>query len=322
MNPRFVPIVIGFFVMLILLMQAVFIVDQRSQAIVLQLGEPVGNLAQSDSFIKGPGLHFKIPFIQSLRFFDRRVLPVDPPPEQVVISGMARGASPKALSMPAPAAPVEIVPENVGGEPIIVDTFARYKITDPLQFMKTLRTIANADDRLESILNNATRSVLGQTTLKTLLSPERERVMNEIKTRVNDTIEQARLGIEIVDVRIVRADLTADLRTSTVRRMISELQERATQTRAMGEERALQIRAEAERERDVILAEARRKAEILKGEGDQEAITIYTKAFNRDPSFYAFWRTMEAYRNTLSDPDTQLILSPDSGFLRYLNQHP
>ena len=221
----------------ILAAQTFFIVDQREQAIVLQLGQPKGEP-------RGPGLHVKIPIIQDVRYFDSRVLSVDPKPEQVVISSSLIAKAPKksaedeANETEAPTEPISgPIIKDVSGEPIIVDTFARYKIVDPLQFLKTLRTISSANLRLETILNDATRGVLGRTTLKELLSEERTDVMSEIKSRVNRTTRNDKLGIEIVDVRIVRADLTADLRTSTVRRMISELKERATETRAKGETR-------------------------------------------------------------------------------------
>ncbi|MCC7305794.1 MAG: protease modulator HflC [Alphaproteobacteria bacterium] len=298
--------------------QTFFMVDQTQQAIVLQLGQPVG----SDSdMIKGPGLHVKIPLIQDVRYFDRRVLPVDPDPEQVVISSyqVQRYDAKSAEAAEEGAAPKI---ENVSGEPIIVDTFARYRIVDPLQFMQTLGTTINAASRLKNILNDATRAELGRTTLQELLSAERTTIMSEIRERVNRKIEQDKLGIEIVDVRIVRADLTPDLRTSTVRRMISELTERATETRANGEQRALEIRSTAEKERSVILAEAERDAQIVKGEGDKEAIKTYASAFNKDKDFYAFIRSLEAYRNTLGNQETQMILSPDSSFLRYFGNKP
>lgn len=305
--PTLAILVIAF----VLVAQTFFIVDQRQQAIVLQLGEPKGEP-------RGPGLHIKIPIIQSVQFFDSRVLSVDPDPEQVVISSsLISKADREAQEETEEEASEDIKIKDVSGEPIIVDTFARYKIVDPLQFLKTLRTVSSANLRLETILNDATRGVLGRTTLKELLSSERTAVMNEIKTRVNNRTHNDKLGIEIVDVRIVRADLTADLRTSTVRRMISELTERATDTRAKGEERALEIRSTAEKERTVILAEAQRDSEKLKGQGDNEAIKIYAEAFNKDKEFYGFIRSMEAYKNTLSDPETRLILSPESDFFRY-----
>jgi len=141
--------------------------------------------------------------------------------------------------------------------------------------------------------------------------------MADIRARVNNVIKNDRLGIELVDVRIVRADLTSDLRTSTVRRMISELKERATETRAKGEERALEIRSTAEKERTVLIAEAEREAQMLRGQGDNEAIKIYAEAFGQDEEFYSFLRSMEAYRTTMASSDTRLILSPNSDFFRY-----
>mgnify|MGYP003133974842 CR=1 FL=1 len=300
---------------LIVLSMSMFIVDQREQAMVLQLGQPIGE-------IKEPGLHFKIPLIQNVQYFDRRILSIDPGPEQMVISSASNVSRREIEEAEEALEEGEIPPiENVTGEPIIVDTFARYRITDPLQFLKTLRTITNANSRLEDILKDSTKSILGNTTLQDLLSERRTAVMGRIQASVNGKIEEDRLGIEIIDVRIVRADLTADLRTSTVRRMISELKERATETRAKGEERALEIRSTAEKERTVLIAEAERDAQKLRGQGDNEAITIYAEAFNKDQEFYAFTRSLEAYSNTLANPETQLILSPNSDFFRYFQDN-
>lgn len=316
MNKTFLTILFVLALGLIGISQSMFIVDQTEQAIVLQLGNPIGNNDDASSFIKGPGLHFKMPVIQNVQYFDRRVLSVDPQPEQVVISSdeLTRAATgtdeDEEISFIG----------NESGEPIIVDSFARYKIIDPLQFLKTLRTINAANARLQSILNDATRTVLGKTTLKTLLSNARTGVMGEIKSRVNRKIKNDQLGIEIVDVRIVRADLTTELRTSTVRRMISELKERATETRAKGEERALEIRSTAEKERTVLIAEAERDAQKLRGQGDNESIKVYADAFNKDKEFYSFIRSMEAYEKTLANPETQLILSPNSDFFRYFQE--
>jgi membrane protease subunit HflC len=300
---------------LIVLSMSMFIVDQREQAMVLQLGQPIGE-------IKEPGLHFKVPLIQNVQYFDRRILSIDPGPEQMVISSASNVSRREIEEAEEALEEGEIPPiENVTGEPIIVDTFARYRITDPLQFLKTLRTITNANSRLEDILKDSTKSILGNTTLQDLLSERRTSVMQRIQASVNGKIEEDRLGIEIIDVRIVRADLTADLRTSTVRRMISELKERATETRAKGEERALEIRSTAEKERTVLIAEAERDAQKLRGQGDNEAITIYAEAFNKDQEFYAFTRSLEAYSNTLANPETQLILSPNSDFFRYFQDN-
>jgi len=297
---------------LVLTSQAFFTVEQTEQAIVLQLGQPKGEP-------RGPGLHTKIPFVQDVRYFDRRVLSVDPQPEQMVISSAYGSHQPKRTQDNTEGKALEDSPsiENVSGEPIIVDTFARYKIIDPLQFLKTLGTKYNANSRIGNILSAETKTVLGKTTLPDLLSSKRTQVMADIRERVNKNIQKDALGIEIVDVRIVRADLTADLRTSTVQRMKSELKERATETRAKGEEQALKIRSTAEKDRTVILAEAQRDAQILRGKGDKTAIKIYANAFNKDKEFYSFIRSMEAYKNTLANPETRLILSPDSAFFKY-----
>ncbi len=325
---------------IIVLSQAVFTVDQTQQAIVLQLGQPVGEL-------RSPGLHFKVPLVQEVRRFDRRILAVDPAPEQMVIAssltyrapeaeeeaapveteettaadsteGTEAGETSTAEATPATPAPVVVPPiGNVSGEPIIVDSYVRYRIVDPLQFLKSLGNVQRANTTVENIVDDATRAVLGGTTLKELLSEERTRVMAAINRQSIQRITDGKLGIEIVDIRIVRADLGEALRDSTVRRMISEMNERATETRAFGEQLATEIRANADREKTVILANAERDAQIKRGEGDREAIQTYAQAFNKDPEFYAFMRSMEAYRNTLADPETRMILSPDSAFFKY-----
>lgn len=291
-----------------------FIVDQRQQAIVLQLGQPIGD-------IKPPGLHFKIPFIQDVRYFDSRILSVDGAPEQVVISssdvggvGRRSRADDGGENDGESAPPLK---EGVSAEPIIVDTFARYRIVDPLSFLRSLRNVTAANDRIQTITNEATRSVLGKATLREILSEERRRIMAEIRDRVNAKVSQDNLGIEIVDIRIVRADLTQQLRQSTVRRMRSELLERATEIRAEGEKTALEVRSKADKQKAIILAEAERDAQILRGEGDREAIRIYADAYKKDAGFYDFSRSLEAYGNTLASPDTRLILSPRSRFFRH-----
>ena len=259
--------------------------------------------------------------MQNVRYFDSRILSIDPAPEQVVISSGSDddfSYSPKNDEATEDGE-VDDGPTigNVSGEPIIVDTFVRYKINDPLQFMKTLGTELNARARIESILNESTRAVLGETTLPEILSEERTEIMAKIRTRVNEKITQDKLGIDIVDVRIVRADLTNELRESTVKQMNSELNERATERRSKGSERALEIRSIADKERTIILAEAERDAQILRGQGDKEAIRIYAEAFNVDKEFYSFIRSMEAYEKTMANPDTRLILSPDSPFFKH-----
>ena len=211
--------------------QSLFTVDQREQAIVLQLGQPIGEVRQ-------PGLHFKIPFVQDVRRFDSRILSVDPEPEQMVISSsndspLVKSADPNIIVPKTDTSN----PEIVSGEPIIVDAFARYRINDPLMFMKTLRTVGAANQRIENIMNESTRSVLGQTTMRDLLSTERSTVMHDILNRVNKKIETDQLGVDVIDVRIVRADLTPALRQSTVQRMISvyDMEEREERAIALME---------------------------------------------------------------------------------------
>ena len=318
MQTKLTLLFVLFAVAIVGISQSFFIVDERQQAILLFLGRPVGNESDPNSFIKRPGLHLKIPFFHSVRYFDSRILAVDPPPAQVVIASASLSERDSEEATPEEVENNEDGSlQNVSGEPIIVDTFARYKIIDPLQFLKTLRTIDQANSRLENILSDATRTVLGKTSLRDLLSAERTSVMTSILDRVNYKTQDDQLGIEIVDVRIVRADLTPDLRASTVRRMISELRERATETRAKGEERALEIRSTANKERDVLLAEAKRDSEIIRGEGDKEAIQTYATAFNQDKEFYSFYRSTEAYKNALANSETTLLINPDSEFFDY-----
>ncbi len=300
MNPKISIAFIVVAVAVIGLSQSLFTVDARERAIVLHLGQPTGE-------VRSPGLHFKIPVIQDVRRFDSRILSVDPPPEQMVISSSQRSQD-------------NVVEEGfASGEPIIVDTFARYRIADPLKFMQTLRTESAAADRIQGIMNEATRAVLGKRTLKDLLSTTRGSIMSDILARVNSQIERDNLGIEIVDIRIVRADLTQALRQSTVNRMISELKERATETRAKGEERALEIRSTAEKERTVILAEAQQQSQILRGEGDNEAIKTYADAMGKDPAFYDFIRSLEAYRASMANGDTRMIIAPEGSFFKHFN---
>lgn len=311
-------VVIFFFVLagaLLVGSQSVFVVDQTQQAIVLQLGQPRGD-------VRGPGLHLKTPFVQNVRYFDLRVLSIDPDSKRVVIfsgqDGQKKQQAPQNDGEnPDANEPQDSVIENVSAEPIMVDTFARYKIVDPLQFMKKLKDLRTATDVLGKILNDSTETVLGETTLKEILSPERTEIMAKIKQRMNSKTDADELGIEIVDVRIVRADLTPELRTSTVKQMNSQMNERATERRSKGQEKALEIRSTARKEADILKAEAARDATIIRGEGDKAAIKIYADAFNVDKGFYSFIRSMEAYEKTLGTPDTRLILSPDSDFFKH-----
>ncbi|MBI1326803.1 MAG: protease modulator HflC [Alphaproteobacteria bacterium] len=270
----------------ILIGGSIFFVKETEQVLVLQFGE----VKQQ---IEKPGIHFKIPLIQQTRIFERRILNVDPPAEELLLSDQKR---------------------------LVVDVFARYRIKDMLKFFQALGTETAANQRLNTIINASLRGVLGKNSLASILSDKRDVLMAEIQKQVNE--DTNRFGLEIVDVRIVRADLPTQVTQATYARMQSEREREAKEARAQGEELALQIRSKADKERSIMLAEAQKEAQIVRGEGDKEAIKIYADAFNRDPQFYGFYRSMEAYRNALADPETTMVLTPDSGFLRYLKAKP
>jgi membrane protease subunit HflC len=273
-------VVVAVFILLGL-WSALFPVAQNQQALVLQFGEP-------RNFIKEPGLHIKVPFIQNVLYYDKRVLEVDPPAQQVILSDQKR---------------------------VDVDAYARFRITDPLEFYKTLNTEFNARGRLSAIINSSMRRVLGSTTLVRVLSADRERIMADILHEVSD--EAKRFGIEIVDVRLRRADLPEQTSQAIYNRMRSERDREAKEARAQGQEQAQQIRARADRDKTVLLAEAQREAQIVRGDGDAAAIKIYADSFGKDPQFFSFYRSMQAYRDALGSSDTTMVLSPDMDFLRF-----
>lgn len=277
---------IGLIVVAILASASLFTVNETQQALVLQFGEP-------RRVIKEPGLKIKIPFIQNVVIMDRRVLDLDPPVEQVILADQKR---------------------------LDVDAFARYRIHNPLRFYQTVTNEVRAENRMNSIVNSALRRVLGSVTLLAVLSEERARVMNDIRAQVN--AEAQDLGIEIVDVRIRRADLPEETSQSIFARMRSEREREAAEARAQGQEQSQQIRSRAERERTVLLAEAQRDAQKLRGEGDNQALRIIAEATSSDPQFYTYYRSLEAYRKTMGKGDTTYVLSPDSSFFRFFRDVP
>ena len=275
----------GFGVLLIILAAvgylSAFTVSEREQALVLQSGE-------FKRQVKDPGLHFKIPFVQNVVYYEDRILDLDPPVEPVLLADQKR---------------------------LLIDTFARYRIEDPLTFFQAVTFETQAQQRLNNFVNAALRSTLGNTTLVDLLSDKRVDLMQTIRSKVQE--EATDLGIQIIDVRIRRADLPDETSDSIYQRMQSEREREAAEFRAQGDEQAQQIRSRADREVTVIAAEAQRDAEIIRGEGDQTAIKIYADAFNQDADFYAFYRSLEAYRRALADDNTTLLLSPDSDFFKF-----
>tara|TARA_Y100000589_G_scaffold247732_1_gene235691 strand:+ start:2998 stop:3867 length:870 start_codon:yes stop_codon:yes gene_type:complete len=262
---------------------ALFTMNEKQQGLVLQFGDP-------KRVVKSAGLHFKIPLIQNVIRYDRRILEYDLPVEEVIAVDKKR---------------------------MLIDSFTRFKIVDPLEFYKTVGNETNVRNRINSNVISSLRRVVGRVTLEKLLSEERSNIMERIKVEVNN--EAIRFGIEVVDVRIRRADLPEANSQAIFERMISERVREAKEFRAKGSEVAQKIRAEADKDKTVILAEANRTSEILRGEGESEAISIYADAFEKDSDFYSFYRSMQAYGNVLGEDGTTMILSPDSEFLEFFN---
>ena len=260
---------------------SVYVVNQAEQAIVLQFGEPV-------RLVKEPGLKFKIPFIQNVTLYDTRLLNLDPPAQEVVLNDKKR---------------------------LDVDSFTRYRIVDPLKFYKTVRTEAQARSKLEEIVNSSVRKILGRITLQELLSQKRTQIMADISSAVK--VDAAQIGVSVADVRIRRADLPLEVLQAINARMKTERERDAKEFRAQGQQQAQQIRAQADKARTIIIAEAEKQAQITRGEGDREAIMIWNNAANTDPRFYAFYRSLEAYRKAMSDGEASLVLSPDSEFFEF-----
>jgi len=278
LNKILLPII---FAIGFLIFLSLFIVKETNQAIVLQFGDP-------KKVITKPGLQIKIPFIQNVVFLDRRILNLDAPPEEVIASDQKR---------------------------LIVDAYARFKIVDPLKFYVSVGDERVARSRLSTIINSRIRSVLGKQSLATLLSEDRTKQMAIIQEGVN--VEAKNFGIEIIDVRIKRADLPQANSEAIFKRMQTEREREAKEFRAKGAEMAVTITSTADKEVTVILANANKQSEIMKGEGDGTRNRIFAEAFGKDPEFFAFYRAMQAYEKALIGGDTSLILSPDSDFFKF-----
>jgi modulator of FtsH protease HflC len=265
----------------ILAMSSLFIVDQTEQALVLQFGQPL-------RVIRAPGLWVKKPFIQNVIIYDKRLLDFEPPPEEVIASDQKR---------------------------LIVDTYARYRITNPLLFYQTVATEPVVRARLGALVSGSLRQVIGNVTLSALLSPQRAVIMRQIRNEV--AREAKSFGIDVVDVRIRRADLPPQNSEAIFARMRSERQQQAALYRGEGAQAAKTVRANADRERTVILADAQRDAQKVRGDGDAKAIAIYAKAYDQDKNFFAFYRSLQAYRDAFEGSNTSFVLNPDSSFFRY-----
>lgn len=280
--PKIIVVVV---VILFVFLNSVYIVYQPEQAIVLQFGEPM-------RVIQDAGLKFKIPFIQNVVFYDKRLLNLDPPAQEVVLNDKKR---------------------------LDVDSFTRYRIVDPLKFYQTVRTEYQAQSKLEEIVNSSLRKVLGRCTLTELLSEQRTQIMTDISSNVKRDAQA--IGVSVADVRIRRADLPIEVMQAINARMKTERERDAKEFRAMGQQEALNIKATADKEATIIVAEAEKNSQITRGEGDKQAVTIWNETVGQDADFYDFYRSLEAYRNSLSDDETSLVLSPDSEFFKYFKKN-
>ena len=263
--------------------QSLYIVRQPEQAIVLQFGDPV-------RLVQDAGLKVKIPFIQNVIFYDKRLLNLEPPAQEVVLKDEKR---------------------------LDVDTFARYRIVDPLTFYKTVRNEFQAQNRLQEIVNSSARNVLATFTLKELLSEKRTEIMKQISDAVK--ADAAQIGVDVADVRIRRADLPIQVSQAINDRMKTERIREAKGYRADGEKTAQEIRATADKQATIIVADAEMQAQQIKGQGDKLATEIWNKAISVDPEFYAFYRSLEAYKNSF-DEETSLVLAPEGEFFNYFSK--
>ncbi len=269
-------VVIGF-----LLNSGLFTVRETEQVLVLQFGE-------HKRTVRDPGLHFKIPLIQEALAYDKRVLSVDPDAEEMLLRDQKR---------------------------ILVDSFARYRITDPRRFFQTVRNEFTFQNRFGNILTSTVKEFVAQRNLEDLLSEQRDDIMKSIRDSV--ATETADFGIEVVDIRIGRSELPEAVSQTVYERMRTERERQAQQLRAEGEENARRIRAEADRQQVEIVAEAQREAQSLRGEGDATRNAILGESYGKDPEFFEFFRSLEAYRETFAREGTTMVLAPDSDFFKY-----
>ena len=268
-------------VALIIAYTTLFTVYQTRQALVVRLGQPV-------RIVTEPGLNYKIPLIDSVISIDKRILDLENPAQEVLASDRKR---------------------------LWVDAFARYRINDPLRFYQSVGTVEGANSRLSTLLNSALRRVLGEATLIQVVRDQREQLMTRVREQLES--EAKAFGVTIVDVRIRRADLPEENSQAVYKRMETERQQEATQIRAQGTQSAQEIRAKADRDVTVLLAEAQSTGEQIRGEGDAERNRIFAEAYGRDPDFFSFYRSMQAYEAGLKAGDTRMLLKPDSDFFRY-----
>ncbi len=274
---------LGLFVLAILSM-SLFTVDQRQHALVFQLGEVKGQISE-------PGLHFKIPLIQNVRYFDSRILTLDTSePERFITSEKKN---------------------------VLVDLFVKWRIVDPkLYYISVGGDEARARTRLEQTVNAGLREEFGKRTVHDVVSGERDKIMDEMRLKAD--LDSRKIGVQIVDVRLKRVDLPAEVSESVYRRMEAERKRVANELRSQGGAEAEKIKADADRQREVIIAEAYRDAQVVKGDGDAKASAIYAQAFNQSPEFYDFYRSLDAYRNSFKNKSDVMVVDPNYDFFKYL----
>ncbi|EPR43678.1 HflC protein [Desulfovibrio sp. X2] len=283
MNRKPMILIVALAAVFILAQQCLYEVNQTEKAIVLQLGKPLPG-------VRGPGLHVKLPFVQNVVFFDTRLLDYDSKPSEVITKDK------KAL---------------------VLDNYTKWRIVEPLQFYRTVRTIPRALSRLDDIVYSEMRQALGQYELGDIVSQKRADIMHQVTESSNKLVHE--YGIEVLDVRIKGTDLPPENERAIFGRMRAERERQAKQYRSEGMEESTKIKAATDKEKAIILAEAEKQGEILRGEGDAEATRIYAEALSKGPDFYEFQRSLEAYRNSFKS-DTRVVLTPDSPFLKYMAQ--
>ncbi|SKA85432.1 membrane protease subunit HflC [Paucidesulfovibrio gracilis DSM 16080] len=269
------------FVVVVSALECAFTVDQTQRAILLQFGRPVGESSYD------PGLHFKLPFVQDVLYFDSRILDYDAKPEEILTEDKKN---------------------------MVVDSYAKWRIENPLTFYRKFKTIPGALARLDDVVRGQLREVLGRYELKEIVAHKRKELLEEVTVRTREQLKS--FGISVVDVRIRRTDLPPENQRAIFNRMRAERERQAKQYRAEGQEMAAKIRAQADKERAVLLSEAQKKSQIIRGEGEAEATSIYATALEEAPDFYEFKRSLEAYEKSLKD-GTRVIMTPKSPFLKH-----
>ncbi len=268
----------------VVLYASTFVVSQTQSALVLRLGA-------IRSVVTAPGLYFKLPApFEQVTLLDNRILDLDLPAQEIIASDQKR---------------------------LVVDAFTRYRISDPLRFYQAVNNIPRANSQLASIVNGNVRSVLAEASFTAMVCTERTRLMNRIRDDVNR--EAARFGMSVVDVRLRRVDLPAANSAAVFQRMQTERQREAAEARALGAQQAQEIKARADRDGTVIVAEAQQRSDVIRGEGEAERNKVFAEAFGKDPEFFAFYRSMQAYEASIKPGDTRMVLTPDSPFFRFFN---